>query len=96
MQDFARYLSLNAGLGSLVTHDKSPKQIIEGYRDPKLVKIRSQSLYEGGDVHLPDTVNFSNLPMTSQITFMRGTEDQPELARSIHSLSTEKPPFSSG
>ena len=48
--DYLKFVAVNIGLGGLFTR-RTPCEIIEGYSDPVLTEIETDTnLYEGGDL----------------------------------------------
>lgn len=78
-KSYFRYLTLNFGLGGIITK-KTPNQMITGYTDPVLEKIRTKKVYLGGDATINSWIQIdppnSRAPTGNVVSFLTGETEE--------------------
>ncbi len=73
-RDYLRYITIEIALGGMfVTH--TPKEILRGYKEPLITKIKNTPVYAGGDPTQNDVLALIEDFSDSNLAFFTGTDD---------------------
>lgn len=85
MLKYTRFITLEAGMFGMF-YKKSPRQYIEGYRDPLLTQLSSMPMFMGGDRTNPPVMSINDAPTTSGVIpvwYLTGEDDKAKLREMV-------------